>query len=123
VKLQRSKENRPMTANEGNKAFSKEQFVVETQKTRGGIDTTTNEDTRPYKFGEFDILAVSMQPSTNQWSSFMYTVSNWLLPMKGGDSRMSKFQPVSPNVNEDWTNDFEVCVKWFRARQDKKIKF
>ena len=28
--------------------------------------------TRPYRFGEFDILAVSMHPSTNDWNRFMY---------------------------------------------------
>lgn len=35
-------------------------FVVETQRTRSGINAS-GESTRPYRFGDFDILAVSMQ--------------------------------------------------------------
>jgi len=35
VKLQRSKDLKPMTANEAYRRFSENQFVVETQKTRG----------------------------------------------------------------------------------------
>lgn len=41
-------------------------YVVETPRTRGGKDLTSGEDTRPYRYGEFDILAVSMHPSTNR---------------------------------------------------------
>jgi hypothetical protein len=123
VKLQRSKEFKPMYANEALKKFSSKQFVVETQKTRGGIDAETKEDTRPYKFGEFDILAVSTQPSTNAWSTFMYTVANWLLPMENDDSRILKFQPVSPVSNDDWTDNFATCIEWLRSGKKKRITF
>lgn len=122
VKLQRSKDFKPMFAKEAYKRFSSELFVVETQKTRGGIDAATKEDTRPYKFGEFDILAVSMQPSTNSWSSFMYTVSDWLLPMEDDKSRILKFQPVSPKPNDDWTDNFSTCVEWLRSGNKKTIE-
>ena len=121
VKLQRSKDFKPMLANEAFKRFSPKLFVAETQKTRGGIDATTKEDTRPYKFGEFDILAVAMQPSTNNWASFMYTVSNWLLPNEDDKSRILKFQPVSSVVNEDWTDSFSTCVEWLRSEKKKTI--
>lgn len=121
VKLQRSKDFKPMYANKAYKRFSSKLFVVETQKTRGGIDATTKEDTRPYKFGEFNILAVAMQPSTNSWSSFMYTVSDWLLPNEYDKSRILKFQPVSRIVNEDWTDNFLTCVEWLRSGKKKTI--
>ena len=55
-------------------------YVVETQKTREGTDRKTGEKTRPYRFGEFDILAVAMQPATGQWDRFFYTIADWLLP-------------------------------------------
>lgn len=121
VKLQRSKDLTPMMANQALKRFSENLFVVETQKTRGGIDKTTNEDTRPYRFGEFDILAVCMQPSTSEWSTFYYTLSSWLLPRDDDKSMMQKFQPVAMQPNEFWTNDFETCVEWLRSGVKKVI--
>lgn len=54
-------------------------FVVETQRTRTGRDSSGTA-TRPYRFGEFDILAVSLHPSTNDWANFVYTVGKWLRP-------------------------------------------
>ncbi len=75
VKMQRLKDHRPMMANQGYRYLPADMYVVETQRTRGGIDPQTQRQTRPYRFGEFDILAVSMHPSTNDWSKFMYTVS------------------------------------------------
>ena len=66
VKLQRSKADRPMLASEGSRRFSPEMYVVETQRTRGG-KTKEGADTRPYRFGEFDILVVAMQASTHDW--------------------------------------------------------
>ena len=96
--------------------------LVETQKTRGGIDIITKENTRPYRFNEFDNLAVSMQPSTEKWISFMYTVANWLLPQEGDPKKMFKFQPVSPIANNDWTDNFETCVSWMNQNLNKKIK-
>lgn len=122
VKLQRSKDFKPMYASEAYKRFASKLFVVETQKTRGGKDGTTKEGTRPYNYGEFNILAVSMQPSANNWFSFMYTVSGWLLPNEDDESRILKFQPVSPVTNEDWTDDYSTCVEWLRSRKKKTIK-
>jgi hypothetical protein len=121
VKLQRSVKHEPMLANKANKNFSPDMFVVETQKTRGGIDSTTKENTRPYRFGEFDIIAVSMQPSTGQWGEFMYTVSDWLIPDPKDNSLILKFQPIPKSSNEDWTNDFETCIKWLREKREKTI--
>lgn len=122
VKLQRSKEFRPMYANEAYRRFSKNMYVVETQKTRGGTNLLTGESTRSYRFNEFDILAVAMQPSTLNWGLYMYTVGNWLIPDGRDRSKILKFQPVSMTPNDDWTDDFETCVSWFRSDISKTIK-
>jgi len=66
VKMQRRKEHRPMMADKALKILPVGSYVVETQRTRGGKDLRTGENTRPYRFGEFDIIAVSMHPSTNK---------------------------------------------------------
>ncbi|MGC8639663.1 MAG: hypothetical protein ACP5XB_07260, partial [Isosphaeraceae bacterium] len=121
VKLQRKKGGKPMMASQGYKWLSGEMFAVETQKTRGGKDPQTKEDTRPYRFGEFDVLAVSMEPSVSRWDAFMFTVAKWLLPRPDDPNLLLKFQPVSPVPNEDWTDDFNVCVAWLRSGNVKTI--
>ncbi|MDD5369977.1 MAG: hypothetical protein PHQ40_12890 [Anaerolineaceae bacterium] len=120
VKMQRLKDHQPMSANNGYKYLSKEMYVVETQRTRGG-KTKTGNDTRPYHFGDFDILAVSMEPSTHNWNSFMYTVANWLLPRQDDKSLILKFQPIPKEPNHDWTNNLEQCISWFREDLVKTI--
>lgn len=122
IKLQRSLGHKPMLASQALRKYSSSMFVVETQKTRAGKDKATNEDTRPYKFGEFDILAVSMQPSTGKWSSYMYTPSSWLLPSSADDTRIAKFQPIAMSSNEDWTDNFLTCVEWLQKGTKKTIK-
>lgn len=121
VKLQRSKEFRPMLANEGYRRFSSNMYVVETQKTRGGTDPVTGEGTRSYRFNEFDILAVAMQPSTQDWSKYMYTVGRWLIPDDRDPGKILKFQPIPMAPNQDWTDDFETCINWFRSGGNKTI--
>jgi hypothetical protein len=120
VKMQRQKDHRPMTANEGYRHLSADMYVVETQRTRGGKDPRTGENTRPYRFGEFDILAVSMHPSTNDWKDFLYTITNWLLPDRK-TGHIQKFQPVSKVPNQDWTDDIEEAVRWLRSGAAKRI--
>ncbi|MFQ5854610.1 MAG: hypothetical protein ACE5LU_03050 [Anaerolineae bacterium] len=120
VKLQRSKGGRPARAHEGYVRFSQDMYLIEPQKTRKG--EMAGESTRLYRFGEFDILAASMQPSTNDWSSFMYTVGDWLLPDTRDKSRVLKFQPIPMEPNDDWTDDFETCVRWLRSREQKRIR-
>jgi len=120
VKLQRSKAGRPAYANEGYVRFSPNMYLVEPQKTRKG--EMGGESTRLYRFGEFDILAVSLQPSSNDWGTFMYTVSDWLLPDTKDETRLLKFQPISMEPNDDWTDDFETSVKWLRSGVKKRIE-
>ncbi len=119
VKMQRQKEHRPMMANEAYRYLPNIMYVVETQRTRAG--QRNGESTRPYRFGEFDILAVSMQPSTKSWKDFMYTVERWLLPNPQNPNQLLKFQPVSATRNNTWTNDFQECVSWLRSGEIKRI--
>jgi hypothetical protein len=104
VKMQRLKNKKPMLANEGYRFLPNNCFVVETQRTRGG-KTTLGEDTRPYRFGEFDILAVSMQPSTKNWKDFRYALCSSLLPRPENQSLLLKFQPVSLEESSIWSTD------------------
>lgn len=120
IKMQRLKAGRPMYANQGYRFLPADMYVVETQKTRGGTDAS-GADTRPYRFGEFDILGVCLHPSTNRWTDFVFTVADWLIPDRTEPTNMLKFQPVSPVENEDWTANFEACVKWFRSDAKKTI--
>jgi len=122
VKLQRSLGRRPMWASEAYRFLPKDMYVVETQRTRGGSNRKTGGLTRPYRFGEFDLLAVAMYPSTNRWDKFMYTVSDWLLSREADPSEMLKFQPVATVPNDDWTDNFYRAVEWWRAGVKKKIR-
>lgn len=119
VKLQRSKDGQPARANQGYARFSPDMYLIEPQKTRRG--ERSGESTRSYRFDEFDILAASMQPSTNDWSSFMYTITRWLLPETKDDSRILKFQPIPFGPNQDWTDDLKTSIKWFRSDIHKRI--
>ena len=119
VKMQRLEKGVPRHWRFGGKAASNF-FVVETQKTRSGKDKS-GEDTRPYRFGEFDILAVSLHPSTNNWRQFIYTVANWLIPRSGRADLIAVLQPVSLTPNVDWTDSYEKAVEWFRAGNRKAI--
>jgi len=121
VKMQRQKEHRPMMANKAYKILPAGSYVVETQRTRGGKDLRTGENTRPYRFGEFDIIAVSMHPSTNSWNTFRYTVADWLLPRPTNKKLLLKFQPVSIKPDEDWTDELLTCIKWFRSGKRKTL--
>ena len=113
VKMQRRERGEPKV--------KKEKYVVETQRTRGGKDSATGLATRPYRFGEFDILAVSMHPSTNDWNTFMYSVGSWLRPRPLSPDLLEVFQPIPQTVNEDWTEDLSTCIEWLRSGTKKTI--
>lgn len=121
VKLQRMRKQQPMLASEANRHYPKDMFVVEVQKTRGGIDLQTGEATRPYRFGEFDILAVNMHPSTRDWNKFLFTVSNWLIPRSENAGLIEIFQPVARQPNTSWTDYLETCLQWLAAGEQKRI--
>ena len=95
-------------------------YVVETQKTRSGTDSK-GQSTRPYRFGEFDILAVAMHPSSGDWNRFLYTVADWLIPRPQDKKLISVYQPVPAESNNDWSSDFDTAVAWLIQKKRKKI--
>lgn len=121
VKLQRMLKQKPMFAVEANRHFPKDLYVVEVQKTRGGFDPQTNEDTRPYRFGEFDILAVNLHPSTRDWNRFLFTLSAWLIPRHPNASLIEIFQPVPASPTHVWTDSLTTCLDWLVAGEEKRI--
>jgi hypothetical protein len=118
VKLQRSERGAPVVKAGKRYGFDGEVFMTETQKTRTGTDGKANQ-TRPYRYGEFDVLAVSMQPSTGTWDTYMYTLGRWLLPGKT-TGEMATMQPVTIVDGEFWTHDFETAAQWFREADGGK---
>jgi excisionase family DNA binding protein len=121
VKLQRRKEDdeRPVLAIEVRKCFAPGLYLVEPQRTRSG--KKKGESTRPYRFGDYDILAVVMEPLTKRWDYFMYTVANWLIPDPIYPNQFFEYQPIPQVPNEDWTDRFETCVEWLRRGERKTI--
>lgn len=122
AKLQRKQAGKPfMYRIRGRRAPATAFYVVETQKSRKGTDRTSGAETRPYRFGEFDILAVSMEPATGDWSQFRFTVGNWLIPRVEDPSLIAIYQPVSLVPNEDWTESLENAIQWLRSGRRKTI--
>lgn len=109
--------------------YPEDLFVVEVQKTRSGqrrsgkakITGGKAEATRPYRFGDFDILAVNMHPATHQWNNFRYTVAEWLLPRAADRSLIEIFQPVSLVANDAWTDNLATCIEWFLGKEKKQV--
>jgi hypothetical protein len=122
VKLQRSLAHHPMWAREAYRFLPGDMYVVETQRTRRGSNKKTGGSTRPYRFGEFDLLAVALYPSTHEWNTFMYTVADWLLPGRIDSSEILKFQPVATTPDDDWTDNFHTAVGWLRSGLKKKLR-
>lgn len=89
--------------------------VVEVQRTRAG--KRDGEDTRPYRFGEFDILSVCMEPSHGRWNVFHYIPERWLIPRKGDPALIEILQPVALIPDAVWTNDFDEAVRRLRSGQ------
>ena len=98
-------------------------YVVEVQKTRGGEKTVEGQavPTRPYRFGEFDILAVNMHPSSRDWRSFRYTLGSWLLPRQDDAKLVEIMQPVAAVPDEVWTADLGVCLGWLETGVKRSV--
>jgi hypothetical protein len=123
VKLQRSGDKQPLPASEVWKSrvnWPSTHWVVELQKSRAGRKKG-GESTRPYRFGEFDIVAVSLGPSRGRWSAFIYTVERWLLPDPSAPTNILKYQPVAPEDCDCWTTDFNTAVMWLRSGEKRRI--
>lgn len=127
VKLQRSAKGRPVITTGTKHGLAANMYMVEPQRTRGGSkrggighDEVERTKTRPYRYGDFDVLAVSLQPSSGDWATFRYTVGSWLLPGKSANE-IAKYQPVAMQQNDDWTDDFAIAAKWVRSCIEKRI--
>lgn len=110
-------------------------FVVEVQKTRSGertaqvplqgtdsqltVTEALTEDTRPYRFSDFDILAVNMHPSTGDWRNFRYTLASGLLARSKDQSLIEIFQPVSAIPNDIWTDNIASCLSWVETGEKR----
>lgn len=125
VKLQRSRMGEPLLTTGRNFGLAASMYMVEVQKTRTGTRSANTDKgetkTRPYRYGEFDILAVSLQPSSRDWSRFRYTVADWLLPKVEGQNEIGTYQPVPRAPNEDWSDDFNEVAEWLRKGEQKRI--
>ena len=118
VKLQRSERGAPVVKRGERYGFDDSVHIVETQKTRTGTDGDDNQ-TRPYRYGEFDLLAVSLQPSSGNWDRYMYTLGRWLLP-GSNPGEMATLQPVAMKPDVFWTDDFRTAAHWLRAEDSGK---
>jgi hypothetical protein len=99
-------------------------YVVEVQKTRSGKTRSgekAGEQTRPYRFGDFDILAVNLHTATGSWERFMFTVGSWLLPRRSEANLIEIFQPVPITPDEYWTDDLSRCIEWFQSGTQKRL--
>ena len=117
VKRQRIVRGEPMRFRAGS-----DLYVAETQRSRRGIDPRTGEDTRPYRFGEFDILAVCMQPATGDWTSFRFTLQRWLVPRVGHLEWLRVLQPISVTPNDDWSENLDTCLAWLASDIRKTVR-
>ncbi len=123
IKMQRLKDHIPMMAKEAYRYLPADKYVVETQRTRGGVDQKTGKSTRPYRFGEFDLLAVSLHPSTGDWNKFLYTVEKWLISSPDHPDCLLKFQPVPVIPNDDWTDKLDQAIEWIFSGVSKTIHY
>lgn len=123
VKLQRKEKGRPkeyaQRARVPLKCPPGTIHVVEVQKTRSG--QRKGQKTRPYRYGDLDILAVNLHPSTGDWSRFIFTVGNWLLSSKKQADLIETFQPVPDIPDEYWTDDLKRCIEWFLTGAEKRL--
>lgn len=94
-------------------------WVVEVQKTRSGERSGVK--TRPYRFGDFDILAVNLHPSTSDWQKFMYTVDRWLIPRAHQPDQIEIFQPVPAVPDKYWTDDLQQCIGWLMDGDPRRL--
>jgi hypothetical protein len=91
-------------------------FIVETQRTRNG-KRADGEDSRPYRFGEFDVLAVCLQPSSGSWTDFIFCAQKRLLPRPTNHSLLAVKQPIYTGGQNGWTRSFEEAVNEALAKK------
>jgi hypothetical protein len=109
VKTQRRKAGQPMV--QGGT------YIVEVQRTRTGQKDGVS--TRPYRFGEFDLLAVCMWASTGDWHSFLYIPASSLIADQRDKNIIRTFQPVPHYEKGDsggWTKNLATALERVSTR-------
>lgn len=103
VKMQRKQAGQPMLKNG--------LHVVEVQRTRTG-KSKDGTATRPYRFGEFDLLAVCLQASSDNWHSFMYVPAKSLAAKPLAKDQIATMQ-IIPEYGDNgvWTNDLNTALE------------
>lgn len=122
VKMQRSEAGRPLLASDqwrSRVTWPNTHYIVEVQRSRKGV--RAGRSTRPYRFGEFDILAVSLGPARGRWGDFMFTLERWLLPNPASPDEVLTYQPVPPWRDDWWTDDFLEAAGWLRSERAGRI--
>ncbi|WP_367344934.1 hypothetical protein [Stenotrophomonas bentonitica] len=118
VKNQRREKGVPKVDAKLTKQLGLPIYVVETQRTRTGKRTDANgaeTATRPYRFGEFDVLAVCLQPSSGNWEEFVYCPSHMLVPRSDNQELLAVMQPIYTEEVSGWTRDFAKAAAQARA--------
>lgn len=89
-------------------------WVAEVQKTRSGkIDGL---ETRPYRFNDFDLLAVCLWPAKQNWKSFAYCLARDLTPRKHDENLIEIMQQIPQQLcGETWGTELvhkleDFCV-------------
>jgi hypothetical protein len=133
IKLLRLERGQPKRFHAGR--YDEELYVVEVQKTRSGkrkrkvvsgvqpvlSSGSELENTRPYSFTDFDILAVNLHPLTGVWTDFRYTVATWLLPRWADSTLIEVMQPVGIAPNNVWTEDLVTCLEWLGSGESRRV--
>jgi len=84
-------------------------FVVETQRTRNGV-RSDGEPSRPYRYGEFDVIAVCLQPLSGDWTDFIYCPQKRLLARQDRLDWLAVIQPVHLDGQNGWTRSFDIAA-------------
>lgn len=113
VKNQRRERGEPKTDTRMSRQCGFPVYVVETQRTRTGNRTGQDGEataTRPYRFGEFDLLAVCLQPSSGDWEDFIYCPAHMLLPRPADPDLLAVMQPIFTDGTRGWSRDFDQAA-------------
>lgn len=113
VKLQRKLDSIPWIRKDGC-------AVVETYRTRSGKNKE-GENSRPYRYGEFDLLAVCMEPSYGKWESFLYTPQKCLEPHKDDIRFLNNLQSVPLQPKNNWFDNLDEAIDLFRKNPSEII--
>ena len=88
--------------------------VAEVWRTRSGKDKD-GEKTRPYRFDEFDLLAVSLHPATGEWREFAFIPAAGLQAWPNDATRIGRYQPVSLDGSAGWRSHLHECLDLLAA--------